>query len=78
MRRHMARRRSTQEEEPEVDETDGDDELDESEIEDQVEDETGSDISLNIGDDRVEVSIPRDGNAEATLKAVGTLLKGLD
>lgn len=64
--------------EPDEDENDDDEEPDEDELEDQVEDMTGSNVSIDISDERIDVSVPRDGDPEKTLKAIGQLVKGLD
>jgi hypothetical protein len=62
-----------------ADEENGDEEeFDEDELEDQVEQQTGERISMNITDEVIEVVVPREGDPEKTLKAIGQLVKGLD
>lgn len=77
----MARPRKSQTDDEPVDEGNGeeqDQELDETEVEQEVEERGGSaGLRLSIYDDHVEVDLPRDGNERKTLDALGKLLDGM-
>ena len=52
-------------------------EMAEEDLEEQIEEVTGSELNISISEDSISIDLPRDGNERETIKALGDLVDKL-